>query len=139
MNRDETIKDLVSKWIKKAEDDLLTVERELSFEDPVTQTICFHCQQAAEKYLKAFLVYHQIYFTKTHKIIELLESCVTVDPSFRDELQDADNLTDYAVEIRYPDVWLEPTIEDAKEAFKIAQKVKEFILERLKGHHDNSS
>ena len=43
--------------------------------------------------------------------------------------------TDYTVEIRYPDVWLEPTIEDVKKAFKIAQKAKEFVLERLKGHH----
>jgi HEPN domain-containing protein len=132
MNRDETIKDLVNKWIKKAENDLLTAERELSFEDPITQTICFHCQQAAEKYLKAFLVHHQIYFSKTHKIMELLELCTSVDSSFRDELQSADNLTDYAVEIRYPDIWLEPTIEDAKEAFKIALTVKEFVLERLK-------
>lgn len=139
MNRDETIKDLVNRWIKKAEYDLLTAERQFPFEDPITQTVCFHCQQAAEKYLKAFLVHHQIYFTKTHKIMELLESCATVDSSFRDELQDADSLTDYAVEIRYPDTWLEPTIEDAKEAFKIAQKVKEFVLERLKGHRADSS
>lgn len=132
MNRDETIKDLVNKWIKKAENDLLTAERELSFEDPITQTICFHCQQAAEKYLKAFLVHHQIYFTKTHQIMELLQLCASVDSSFPDQLQVADNLTDYAVEIRYPDVWLELTIEDAKKAFEMALKVKQFVLKRLK-------
>ncbi|MFB0555874.1 MAG: HEPN domain-containing protein [Phycisphaerae bacterium] len=139
MNRDETIKDLVSKWIKKAENDLLTAERELSFEDPITQTICFHCQQAAEKYLKAFLVHHQIYFTKTHQIMELLELCSTVDSSFTDELQDADNLTDYAVEIRYPDVWLEPEIKDSKEALATAKKVKEFVLKRLEERHKDNS
>lgn len=138
MNRDETIKNLVSKWIKKAENDLLTVKRELSFEEPVTQTVCFHCQQAAEKYLKAFLVHHQIYFSKTHKIMELLELCSTVDSAFKDTLEDADNLTDYAVEIRYPDVWLEPTIEDSKEAFKMAQKVKEFVLKRLEENNAGS-
>jgi HEPN domain-containing protein len=44
MNREEIIKDLVNKWIKKAEKDLLTVERELSFEEPITDTVCFHCQ-----------------------------------------------------------------------------------------------
>lgn len=139
MNRDETIKDLVGKWIKKADNDLLTAERELSFEDPITQTICFHCQQAAEKYLKAFLVHHQIYFPRTHKIMELLQLCATVDSSFPDQLQDADNLTDYAVEIRYPDVWLEPEIEDANEALETAKKVKEFVLERLKGHFADNS
>lgn len=136
MNRDEVIKDLVDKWIKKAEKDLLTAERELSFEDPITDTICFHCQQTVEKYLKAFLVYHQIYFTKTHRIINLLELCTTIDSSFKDNLEDADNLTDYAVEIRYPDVWLEPGIEDAKEAFEIAKKVKEFVLNKIKPTHN---
>ncbi|MDI6792971.1 MAG: HEPN domain-containing protein [bacterium] len=131
MNRDEVIKDLVNKWIKKAEKDILTAERELSFEDPITDTVCFHCQQAVEKYLKAFLVCHQIYFTKTHKIMGLLELCATVDSSFKDDLEDADNLTDYAVEIRYPDVWLESGVEDAEEAFEIAGKVKEFVLNKI--------
>jgi len=101
MNRDEIIKDLVCKWIKKAENDLLTAERELSYENPITDGVCFHCQQAAEKYLKAFLVHNQIYFPKTHRIMELLELCAAIDPSFKDELEDADNLTDYAVELRY--------------------------------------
>ena len=131
MNRDEIINNLVNKWINKAERDLLTAERELSFEEPITDTVCFHCQQTVEKYLKAFLVYHQVYFTKTHRIMDLLELCATIDSSFKDELEDADNLTDYAVEIRYPDVWLEPGIEDAKEAFEIARKVKEFVLNKI--------
>ncbi|MEA3476430.1 MAG: HEPN domain-containing protein [Candidatus Cloacimonadota bacterium] len=131
MNREEVIKDLVNKWIKKAEKDLLTAERELSFEDPITDTICFHCQQSIEKYLKAFLVYHQIYFPKTHRIMDLIELCATKDPSFKDELQDADNLTDYAVELRYPDVSFEPEIEDANEAFEIAKKIKEFVLNKI--------
>lgn len=131
MSRDEAIKDLVNKWIKKAEKDLLSAEREFSFDDPITETVCFHCQQAVEKYLKAFLVDHQIYFTKTHKIIDLLELCASVDSSFKDELENADNLTDYAVEIRYPDVWLEPEIEDAEEALEIANKAKEFVLNKI--------
>jgi HEPN domain-containing protein len=132
MKQDNRITDLVNKWINKAEKDLLTAERELSFENPITDTICFHCQQAVEKYLKAFLVYHQIYFTKTHRIIDLLELCNTADSSFKKELEDADDLTDYAIQIRYPDVLLEPEIEDAKEALKIAKKVKEFVLNKIK-------
>ena len=131
MNQDEIIKDLVNKWTKKAENDLLTAERELSFENPVTDTICFHCQQAVEKYLKAFLVLHQIYFSKTHKIIDLLELCATIEPSFKDELKEADTLTDYAVEIRYPDLWIEPKTEEAKEALRLAKEVKEFVKKKI--------
>jgi len=132
MNRNEIIKELVRKWINKADKDLLSAEREMSFENPVTETICFHYQQAVEKYLKAFLLCHQIYFTKTHKIIDLLELCAIVDPSFKDELKDADNLTDYAVEVRYPDVWLEPGFKEAEEALEIAKKAKKSILGKIK-------
>ena len=131
MNRAEVIKDLFNKWINKADKDLLSAKRELSFETPVTETVCFHCQQAVEKYLKAFLVYHQIYFTKTHKIVDLLELCANVDSSFKDEFEDADNLTDYAVEVRYPDIWLEPEVEEAEEALEIANKVKEFVSSKF--------
>jgi HEPN domain-containing protein len=47
-------------------------------------------------------------------------------------LEDADNLTDYAVEVRYPDVWLEPGVEEARESFEIARKVKEFVLNNIR-------
>ena len=61
----------------------------------------------------------------------LLELCATTEASFKDKLEDADTLTDYAVEVRYPDIGLEPEIEDAEEAFDIAKKVKEFVLNKL--------
>jgi HEPN domain-containing protein len=131
MNRDKIIGDLVREWIKKAENDLLTAERELSFEDPVTDAVCFHCQQAVEKYLKAFLVHHQIYFTKTHSIMNLLELCDAVDSSFKDELEYADDLTDYAIEFRYPGVLPEVEVKEAEKALETARKVKEFVLEKL--------
>ena len=49
--------ELVKAWITKAEKDLLSVEHELSFDNPVTESICFHCQQTVEKYLKTYLIY----------------------------------------------------------------------------------
>ncbi|MCK4766089.1 MAG: HEPN domain-containing protein [Candidatus Aminicenantes bacterium] len=61
----KTKKDLVNNWIIKADKDLKSVEHELTFEDAVTETICFHCQQAAEKYLKAYLIFLEIPFTNT--------------------------------------------------------------------------
>jgi HEPN domain-containing protein len=131
--KDEIVKGIANKWIEKAEKDLLTSERELSFQDPVTDTVCFHCQQAVEKYLKAFLVFHQVYFTKTHNIGSLIELCATIDASFNDELEDADTLTDYAVEIRYPDSsWPEPNIEEARESYAIARKVKKFVQKKFR-------
>lgn len=131
MSQEEVIKELVKKWMKKADKDILTAARELSFEDPITDSVCFHCQQAVEKYLKAYLVFHQKYFTETHNILNLLELCSSIDPSFSSQLSEADKLTDYAIEIRYPDVWLEPDLSDAQEALKIAKEVKEFVLSKI--------
>ena len=62
----------------------------------------------------------------------VLNLCSKIDNFFKKELYETDILIDYAVEIRYPDDWYEPSIEEAKEAYKIAEKVKKFVQSRLK-------
>ncbi len=127
----KTKRELISNWLDKADKDLLSVEHELSFSDVVTETVCFHCQQAAEKHLKAYLVFLDIPFTKTHEIGELITKCESGDKEISLLKEEADKLTDYAVEIRYPDDWFEPSLTDAKEAFKIAKRIKEFVEKRM--------
>jgi hypothetical protein len=70
----------------------------------VTDAICFHCQQAVEKLLKAYLASQNI---------------------------DFGNLSFYAVEIRYPDEFYMPSIAEAKECFSIASKDKNFLLKKI--------
>lgn len=123
--------ELINNWMNKAEKDLLTAKHELSFADVVTESVCFHCQQAAEKYLKAYLVFLGIPFTKTHEIGELITKCESKDKEISRFKEEADKLTDYAIEIRYPDDWYEPTLNEAKEAFDIATKIKEFIQNKI--------
>jgi len=49
--------DLTKLWIKKAENDLITAKDSLNIKPvPPLDTICFHAQQCAEKYLKGFLL-----------------------------------------------------------------------------------
>ena len=134
MDKNNVIEGLVNQWIKIAERDLLTAKQGLEAKIIVTDTVCFHCEQAVEKYLKAFLVKNQIEFPKTHSIMFLLNLCSEVDKSFKDELSEADYLTDYAVEIRYPDDWYEPTLEETKQAYKIALKVKDSVFKKIKIH-----
>ncbi|MCD4783990.1 MAG: HEPN domain-containing protein [Candidatus Eremiobacteraeota bacterium] len=119
---------LINSWVDKAGKDLLTAEHELSFSDAVTESICFHCQQAVEKYLKAYLIFLGIPFTKTHEIGELITRCETKDKLIFSLKIEADKLTDYAVEIRYPDAWSEPKLDEAKEAFKIGTKIRDYVL-----------
>lgn len=127
----KTKRELIDSWIAKAEKDLLSAKHELSFPDAVTETVCFHCQQAVEKYIKAYLVFLGVSFTKTHEIGELITICENKDSEISVLKEEADKLTDYAIEVRYPDEWFEPTLEEAKEAFEIAKNMKEFVLNKI--------
>ena len=127
----KTRTELINSWIDKANKDLLAAEHELSFTNVVTESVCFHCQQAVEKYLKAYLVFLSIPFTKTHEIGELITKCESRNKEISMFKEEADKLTDYAIEIRYPDDWYEPALNEAKEAFTIAIKIKEFIQKKI--------
>ena len=127
----KTKRELIDSWIDKAEKDLLSAKHELSFPDAVTETVCFHCQQAVEKYLKAYLVFLGISFTKTHEIGELITKCEDKDNEIAVLKEEADELTDYAVVVRYPDDWFVPDLEDAEGAFEIANKIREFVVNRI--------
>jgi HEPN domain-containing protein len=128
MNR-ETIK----KWILKAENDLKIAKDEMLTENPATDAICFHAQQCVEKYLKAYLISKDKETSKTHDILFLIKQCLLIDIEFNYLLElNADSLTSYAVEIRYPDDFYFPSLEEAKEAIEICEKVKQFVINKFK-------
>ena len=94
---DEGKKTSIQRWLIKADNDLKTARTMLTTEPPITDTVCFHAQQCAEKSLKAFLVFADIHVEKTHYLPRLVELCRRADPTF-DKLEDAAaELTDYAV------------------------------------------
>lgn len=124
--------DEVKKWVAKAENDLKVAEYLISAKEPITDALCFHTQQCVEKYLKAFLVYHDRAYRKTHNIAELLELCIRIDAEFKElEKLNVHELTVYATELRYPEFFYIPTIEEAKECLEIVLKVKEFVSKKL--------
>ncbi len=127
----KTKAELVKAWIEKAERDLLTATHEISFSDAVTESICFHCQQSTEKFIKAYLVFLGINFTKTHEIGELITKCEKEDSDISKFKDIADRLTDYAVNIRYPEEPMEPSLEDAREALEVTKRIKDFILDKV--------
>ncbi|MEM5830450.1 MAG: HEPN domain-containing protein [Candidatus Aenigmatarchaeota archaeon] len=120
----------VKEWIEKAETDLRVAKTLLKLNE-ASWVIAFHAQQAVEKFLKAFLVFHNKPFRKTHDIKELLDLCIEIDEEFK-KLEDlgVEYLTEYATNLKYPHFY-EPTEEEAKEAIEIAEKVKEFVLKKL--------
>lgn len=125
----------VKSWILKAESDLKTAKDELATPQPATDTVCFHAQQCVEKYLKAFLVFHGREVRKTHNISDLINECLLLETAFENLFEiGAQDLTDYAVQFRYPGDLLFPTLEETREAVEIAEQVKQFVLQKLREH-----
>ena len=119
-------------WHVKADNDLKVGTHEVEHDDPTIDIICFHAQQAAEKYLKSYLLSQGVTPDKTHNLDVLIRKCLACDPSFialREK--DVSALTIYAVEGRYPDECYSPSLEEAKDALGKALFVKQFVLERL--------
>ena len=95
-------------------------------------TAIYHCQQAAEKALKAFLVYRDIEFEKVHNLNTLLELCAEVEPSFKELSDAASNLTPYATAYRYPDEFFgEPEKEEFESALQQAERILAFVSKLL--------
>lgn len=128
---EEARRELVARWLEKAEDDWRLCHRLTTDSEFHGEAIAFHAQQAAEKYLKAFLTWHQVEFPKTHDIKRLLKLASTPDPSLTAELFDAADLTAYAVEYRYPGEYPPVTVNDAASAVTVADRVRDQVRERL--------
>ena len=131
--RDEGIRDAILEWIDKAEDDYVSAERLLSHVSPRTGPIAFLSQQCAEKYLKTFLVAHQVEFPKTHDIKDLLELIATVDDGLAEALAPARKLTPYSVDVRYPGSFPDISPELARQTFELASNVRDSVREILGG------
>ncbi len=122
----------VKAWISKALEDMRVAEHEVELgkNEMVTDAVCFHSQQAVEKLLKAFLISHNIEFSRTHDVVYLLTLCSEAEPQFSEiELGD---MNYYAVRARYPDDDSSAiSAEEALNALKTALMVKKLVLSKL--------
>jgi HEPN domain-containing protein len=130
---EEVKRELVRQWLAKADEDLETAKFLFASERSFFPAICFHCQQAAEKYFKALLTWQQIEFPKTHDLGLLLSLIASTDSYLASSLAEVAALNPYGVDIRYPGDVPEITGEDAEEAMRLADRVKEAVLSALKG------
>lgn len=123
-------KKLVEEWTYKAEEDFESaVHLVKKDKKPVPDSICFHCQQCIEKYLKSFFVLNNIEPPEIHDLQRLKTICSKVDESFEEISKEMDILNAYAVNFRYPGEVATP--EEANEAVLVMKKVHKFIRSRL--------
>jgi len=129
--REEVKRELLEQWIAKAERNLDTAQHFLSEALPYPDLIGLHARFAAEQYLKAFLVQHQIEFTKINDLGELVERVATVDTALARHLRDVAALNVYDVDVCYPSEAPEATREAVEEAVALAAKARELIRSAL--------
>ena len=125
----KTKSDLVKGILRKAESDLINAAMCLSAGQAL-DTACFHAQQSAEKYIKAYLASQDIDYPFIHNLEKLIELCAQREPSFSILKFPSQELTPYAVELRYDEEFW-PTLETARQAYQAALTIKTFVLDRL--------
>lgn len=131
MSDPELVKE-VARWLRYGRDGLKAAELLLEH-GQVPRAACFNAQQCAEKAIKGSLIFLQIDFPKTHNLSQLCRLLpdgwvLGEDP---DRFSDLSNL---AVEPRYPGDMPEATVEDARSAVRQAREAYDTTLEDLERH-----
>ena len=119
---------LAREWLSTALRDLNAARKLASGTDPIFENALYGCQQAAEKTVKGYLVYHDRGFQKTHDIRLLVAEASLMDDSFKDILAEAKLLTPYAMMFRYPEDGTRPTADLYEKALAAAERVYRFVL-----------
>jgi HEPN domain-containing protein len=123
--------EIPQEWIRHAKSDLHIAEIALAHPGILFEDACFHAQQCAEKALKALLAHLDISFPRTHAIEVLLDLLVTAGIRVPSNIDEADLLSQYAVQTRYPGRWESIDSEETEKAISIATNVLKWVEELL--------
>lgn len=113
-------------WINMAKKDLRGAE--ILYEARgVEELVAFHCQQAVEKHLKAFLIKETGILHSGHYLMGLLKKCYQIDEMFKEFIFQTTFLNSYYIETRYPaEDGLIIDEEDAKKCLEYASQVLKY-------------
>jgi HEPN domain-containing protein len=112
-----------AEWLRWARSNLARAKADRPVPEVLYEDLCFDAQQAAEKSIKALLVHRKVQFPKTHDLIGLLTLLDRSGMEVPKEIRQADILTGYAVEARYPGLFEEVIREEYIEAVSMAERV----------------
>jgi len=118
------------RWLRFAAEDLRAAGTLLRETQIPPRHVCWLAQQAAEKAIKAALVFLQIEFPKTHDL-DALRNLVPEDWTVRQAFPDLAELTEWSVEARYPGDWPEATADDARGSLDEARRVLDLVTADL--------
>ena len=116
-------------WLEIALVDLKSAKALLKVE--LYSSVMFHCQQSAEKALKAFLAFKKQNIRKTHDLIWLMDACAKFDIQFNKLKIMLGTLNPLETKFRYPDDYNIPDEKEALEAIKFTKKVYSFVIRKI--------
>jgi HEPN domain-containing protein len=113
-------------WIQYSLDDLLAAKYLLLVEDwKFPKNICFLCQQSVEKIIKSIHIYENLNFAKIHNLNSLRNN-LPDGWTIKESYPDLSELSEWAVEVRYPGDLPVPTIDDAVAAYDLAKAIMRY-------------
>jgi len=123
---------VIDEWLKKADDDFRFAEANLKGGSEFYAQICFHFQQAAEKYLKAYIIGRSLAFDKVHDLVHLLKTCSAFEPALAALKEDCILLNTAYIEARYPVHWpTNYTKETAEQSRAAAANIAGMVRDQL--------
>ena len=122
---------IIKAWVVKADHDLGTAKVTYIHMPEYRDTIAFHCQQAVEKYLKAYLYHLDVSFPKTHDLVYLIDLITEKETITQDYYNKASGLQNYSVQLRYPNIVIELSEIEIQNSLKIAKEFRDLIIYKL--------
>ncbi len=117
-------------WLRRAKGNLARA-KQTKPKDAFWEDLCFDAQQAAEKSIKAVLVFRRLEIRKSHDLRGLLSLLETAGYPVPEEIRKADDLTDYAVETRYPGLTEPVGPTEYRDAVRLAEAVVRWAEEQI--------
>jgi HEPN domain-containing protein len=125
-------------WLRVASDDLRLADAALALEPPITGLALYHAQQAAEKALKAYLVFRGHTFPFTHNLTELARPLAALDEKLLAIVRQGLDLSDFATLYRYPGEPEPPTVGQARPWIVTARAIHAAVEDRVRTRSEPS-
>jgi len=119
-------------WIRKANDDFISLQSLARHRDATPSTGCFLAQQIVEKVLKALIAFHNLEIEKTHDLIKLSNTLEPAEPEITKFIEELATLNRYYVETRYPGEFPEFSWHECQQALEFTEKIRSFVLDKVK-------
>jgi HEPN domain-containing protein len=123
--------DLIREWLTKSKHDLDTASIVFDHLPGYHDMIAFHCQQSIEKSLKGYLVFLDVEFKPVHDLGYLTDLIITKDQKFEQYYVRVDEISRYAVQVRYPDSIIELSPEQIINAIEVSKEIFNLVHEKI--------